>query len=69
MTEETQKDPARTLADNIIENLMDAGLVSQAKKAEILAKLTAGTARAEDWGLWTELALEENEAEQEETEE
>lgn len=66
MTEDTQKDPAQTLAERIVERLIDEGLATQAKKAEILAKLTAGTAKAEDWGLWTELALAKGEEDQHE---
>jgi hypothetical protein len=61
MTEETQKDSAQTLAEKIVETLINEGMASQGKKAEILAKLAAGTAKAEDWGLWTELALAKGE--------
>lgn len=59
MSKETPTDPAQTLAEEIVERLIDEGLVSGSKLAEMLGRLTAGTAKAEDWGLWTELSGDE----------
>jgi hypothetical protein len=58
MSEETPKDPAQDLAERIVDKLTADGLILENKSAEVLAKLKAGTAKAEDWGLWTELAKE-----------
>ncbi len=69
MSEETPIDPAHTLAEEVVKKLIDEGLVSSGKRAEILGKLTAGTAKAEDWGLWTELALPEEDDAQDESQE
>jgi hypothetical protein len=60
MSEETPTDPAQELAGKIVHRLVAEGLIVENKKAEVSAKLAAGTAKAEDWGLWTELALEED---------
>lgn len=64
MSEKTPEDPAQELAESIVDKLIAEGLVGEQKKSEIAAKLAAGTARAEDWGLWSELALEQAAREQ-----
>ncbi|ESQ17431.1 MAG: hypothetical protein N838_30890 [Thiohalocapsa sp. PB-PSB1] len=56
MCEETPADPARALAETIVDKLIAEGLVAGQKRTEITAKVASGTAKAEDWGLWSELA-------------
>jgi hypothetical protein len=38
--------------------------VGEQKRTEVTAKLASGTANAEDWGLWSELALADANREQ-----
>ena len=57
MTSEAKQDlsPNDALAHEVVSRLVDAGLVSKEKAAEILAKVAAGSATSEDWKLWIEL--------------
>lgn len=47
--------PNDALAQEVVNKLVDAGLVTQAKAAEVLTKLKAGTATSADWTLWIDL--------------
>lgn len=47
--------PNDTLAEEVVNKLVEAGLVSKAKAAEVMAKVKAGTATSEDWKLWIDL--------------
>ena len=47
--------PNDTLAQEVVNKLVEAGLVTKAKAAEVLAKVKAGTATSEDWKLWIDL--------------
>jgi hypothetical protein len=55
-------DPTRTpdqeLADIIVDKLVAAGLVSQAKSTELRKMLAAGTVTIEDWKRYVEQAEE-----------
>jgi hypothetical protein len=64
MSEENPADPARALAETIVDRLIAEGLVAAQKRTEITAKLASGTAKAEDWGLWSELAAADVDREQ-----
>jgi hypothetical protein len=64
MSEERPTDPARELAETIVDKLIAEGLVGEQKRTEVAAKLASGTANAEDWGLWSELALADANREQ-----
>ena len=57
MTSKAKQDlsPNDTLAQEVVNKLVDAGLISKAKAAEVLAKVKAGNATSEDWKLWIEL--------------
>lgn len=44
-----------TLAEEVVNRLVDAGLLPKAKAAEVSAKVKAGTATSEDWKLWIDL--------------
>ena len=48
--------PNDALAEQVAKKLVEAGLISSAKLAEVLAKVKAGTASSEDWKLWVELS-------------
>ncbi|MCZ7564361.1 MAG: hypothetical protein M5U08_11790 [Burkholderiales bacterium] len=47
--------PNDTLAQEVVNKLVEAGLVTKAKAAEVLTKVKAGTATSEDWKLWIDL--------------
>ena len=64
MSEEMPADPARDLAESIVDKLIAEGLVAAQKRTEVTAKLASGTAKAEDWGLWSELAVADANGEQ-----
>jgi len=64
MSEEMGADPARELAERIVDKLIAEGLVGEQKRTEVTAKLASGTAKAEDWGLWSELAAADANREQ-----
>lgn len=62
MTPDAKSTPNETLAALIAKDVVQSGLVPAAKSDELLAKLTAGTATAEDWRLYVELAISQSEA-------
>lgn len=64
MSEEMPADPARALAMTIADQLIAEGLIAEQKRTEVTATLASGTAKAEDWGIWVELALAEATREQ-----
>jgi hypothetical protein len=47
--------PNDTLSEEVVNQLVEAGLVSKAKAVEVLSKVKAGTATSEDWKLWIDL--------------
>lgn len=47
--------PNDSLAEEVVNKLVEAGLVSKTKAAEVMAKVKAGTATSEDWKLWIDL--------------
>lgn len=62
MTEESNmRSPNETLAGMVACELIKEGLVPQDREDELTEKLTEGTARSEDWRLWAELSVEEEE--------
>jgi hypothetical protein len=48
--------PNERLAEIVADALVKAGLVSSARLEDLRRKLTAGTAKAEDWSHWIESA-------------
>lgn len=52
---DVEKSPNDILAEDVVAKLVEAGLVSEAKLAEVLAKFKSGTASAEDWKLWIDV--------------
>ena len=48
--------PNDLLAVQVADALVDAGLITDGHKAELLAKLKSGGVRQEDWNLWVDLA-------------
>jgi len=63
MTAKVKTTPNATLAALIADEVVQSGLVPTAKREELLAKLIAGTATAEDWRLYVELEIAASEAE------
>lgn len=59
MSDEVVKSPNEILAGQITESLVEAGFLTSAKAAEVLAKVQSGSASSEDWRLWIELAQAE----------
>lgn len=57
MTSKSNADqsPNDALAEQVVNKLVEAGLISNTKVAEIMPKVKAGTASSEDWKLWIEL--------------
>jgi len=45
------------LGEQIVTKLLQDALIPETKFEEVRAKLVEGTARAEDWRLWIELAI------------
>ncbi|NLN76872.1 MAG: hypothetical protein GX139_11280 [Armatimonadetes bacterium] len=52
------KTPNEELAVVVAKALKDAELVINTREADIVKKLTTGTAKAEDWNRWIEEALD-----------
>ena len=48
--------PNDILAAEVAESLVAAGLIKDAHKAALLAKLKAGGVQQEDWNLWIDMA-------------
>lgn len=59
MSDTEESSPNDILAGQVTESLLKAGFVSAAKSAEVLAKVSSGSATSEDWRLWIELAQAE----------
>jgi hypothetical protein len=55
--------PNDSLAEEVVDKLVDAGLVPKAKAAEVTAKVKAGTATSEDWKLWIDLGQAQKKSE------
>ena len=57
MTQDTQqKSPNDILAEEIVNDLFEAGLLLENHKDELLSKLKTGGASQDDWNLWIDLA-------------
>jgi hypothetical protein len=50
--------PDEELAALIVHRLAEAGLIDSGRIDEMTQQIASGTARADDWRLWIELALE-----------
>ena len=62
MTEECNtKSPNESLAEVVASALIEESLIPKDREDELKEKLVVGTARAEDWRLWAELSVEEDE--------
>ena len=48
--------PNDILAATLAGKLVEAGLIPDSKRSELLTKLRAGGVAQEDWGLWIDLA-------------
>lgn len=53
---DSENSPNDALAENVVAKLVEAGLISKAKLDEVLAKMKAGTASADDWKLWIDVS-------------
>lgn len=60
MTSDTQQSvsPNDVLASMVATKLTEQACIAAEKVAEVLTKLKTGTATAQDWRLWIELAIE-----------
>lgn len=57
MAQDTQqKSPNDILADEIVNDLIAAGLIPEDRIDELHSKLKAGGASQDDWNLWIDLA-------------
>lgn len=50
--------PNEELAVVIAKALTNASLIDNSRQADVIKKLTAGTAKAEDWNRWIEEVLD-----------
>ena len=55
-TPEAAPSPNDLLAVEVADALVEAGLITDGHKAELLAKLKSGGVRQEDWNLWVDVA-------------
>jgi hypothetical protein len=55
----TKETPAEELAGKITDSLLVANLISKTKADEIRLKIARGNATVEDWRLWAELSIDE----------
>ena len=53
--------PNEVLAEQITEQLIIEKLIPEAKRAEILERLSKGSITTEDWKLYVEMAIEKTE--------
>ncbi|MGH9935191.1 MAG: hypothetical protein ACREAM_03040 [Blastocatellia bacterium] len=60
-TSSTQGTPNERLAEIVAEALIVADLIQSSRSEDLKRKLTAGTAKAEDWSHWIENARRESE--------
>lgn len=51
--------PNKALAKLICRKLASNGLIPESKQEAVLRKLETGTAKQDDWRLWVEVAIEE----------
>jgi len=58
-TNPAPKSPNEELADLVVVELLKAGLIVDRKSEEIKSKVTAGTARQDDWQVWIEQAIDQ----------
>ena len=57
MTQDTQqKSPNDILAEEIVTDLIEAGLIPENRVDELKSKLKAGGVTRDDWNLWIDLA-------------
>ena len=56
MPESEPESPNDTLTAQIVQRLLQKGLILKDHALELETKLKSGTARPEDWNLWVELA-------------
>jgi hypothetical protein len=54
----TTQGPNDVLASEITDALVAAGLIKEAHRAQLLAKLKAGSVKQEDWYLWIDMATD-----------
>ena len=47
--------PDEELAELVMERLVEHGLIEPSRRAEVSARIAAGSATADDWRLWIEL--------------
>ena len=59
------KSPNDTLADQIVQSLVEAGLISTTHKPQLEAKLKAGGVPQDDWNLWIDVATAPRKAQEE----
>ena len=52
----TPQSPNDLLASEIVDSLVAAGLIKEAHKGALLAKLKASGVKQEDWNLWIDMA-------------
>jgi len=55
-TTEAVQGPNDLLAAEIAGALVEAGLITDGRKAALLAKLKSGGVRRDDWNLWVDMA-------------
>ena len=65
MTQDTQqKSPNDILAEEIVNDLIEAGLIPENRIDELHSKLKTGGASQDDWNLWIDLATAPERAEE-----
>ena len=52
--------PDAELSGEVVAALVAAGLISDARRAEVSSRVAAGTARPEDWKVWLEQTAFQN---------
>jgi hypothetical protein len=64
-TPEAIQSPSDLLAAEVTDALVDAGLITDGHKAELLTKLKSGVVHQDDWNLWVDIATAPGSADEE----
>jgi L-asparaginase/Glu-tRNA(Gln) amidotransferase subunit D len=56
--EQDKQTPTQQLAEEIATALVDAGLIEDKRREELLKKIVSGNVKPDDWALWVDTAVE-----------
>ena len=59
-----KKSPNEVLAEELVQSLLEAGLIPEDQESELERKLKAGGVTEDDWNQWIDLATAPDEAEE-----